>query len=215
MTELCSRVRLLPPSPGMASWTDLRAAAVAFAEHDWPVMPGTYQLAEHSSWLGKKGEPTGLMPVDDNWTSAATTDPAVAQDVWTNRPYSILLRCGVTVDAIEIPAGLGNAALAALRDKQQVGPIAITPFDTWMLLVKAGVPLLPKLAERVGISLRAHSTWVPLPPTERARIPYRWRMSPVAVGWAMPSSGAVQNVLVDVTSTRYGSRRAAAPAVPR
>ncbi|MGH3625123.1 MAG: bifunctional DNA primase/polymerase, partial [Sciscionella sp.] len=133
MTKNDEAVRILHPFPGMR-WTEIRTAAMDLAEHGWPVLTGTYQLAEHSGWLGKPGA-MGLEPVADLWTMAATTDPTVALEWWTRRPYSVLLACGNRVDALEIPATHGECALGHLRASGHLGPIAVTPFGTWLLFV--------------------------------------------------------------------------------
>ncbi len=64
---------LVPGIPGLA-WTKIRAAAVDLADHGWPILPGTYQLAEHGAWLGKPGA-AGLEPAAALWQLATTTDP--------------------------------------------------------------------------------------------------------------------------------------------
>jgi Bifunctional DNA primase/polymerase, N-terminal len=198
MTGLDSRSQLVHPFPGM-TWIEIRTAAVEATTHGWPVLPGTYQLAEHATWLGK-AQSLGLEPVDDRWTETATTDPSVAMDRWTARPYSLLLSCGSKVDAIEIPSMLGDPVVRLLRVNNSLGPIATTPFGTWLIFVQSGAPLHPNLASQVGITLHSNSSWVPLPPTNHGQIPYQWQIPPASVEWSLPSSRAVQAALNDATS---------------
>lgn len=200
--------RILHPYPGMA-WTEIRAAAVDLAEHGWPVLTGTYQLAQHAGWLGKPNA-TGLEPVDEFWTSATTTDPAVALEWWSRRPYSVLLACGTGIDALEVPTSHGDRALADLRSTGHLGPIAVTPVGTWLLFVRSESPLLPELTRRAHALLHADGKWVALPPTTQAQRPYRWRISPTAAGWSLPHSMSVQQALVTALDHAPPVRPAAA-----
>lgn len=185
---------LLPGIPGLA-WTEIRAAAVELAGHGWPVLPGTYQLVEHGSWLGKAGA-GGLEPAAALWQQAATTNPDVALDWWTRRPYSVLLVCGIAVSAVEVPATHGQRALPQLSPSER-GPVAITPFGSWLFFVRSdGEPLRPELAANAHAHLHAVGTWLPLPPTAREGLPYRWAVPPSAVSWVLPTSTDVQQDLV-------------------
>lgn len=195
MIESERAVRVLHPFPGIG-WTEIRSAAVAFAEHGWPVVPGTYQLAEWSAWLGKP-KAGGLEPVEDLWVTESITAPEIAENWWTRRPYSVLLACGKGVDALEVPASHGERALQRLRADGQLGPIAVTPFGTWLLFVRSGEPLRTALALNPQTQLHSYCCWVPLPPTTRGQLPYRWRMSPTAVAWSLPPAGTVQHALID------------------
>lgn len=184
---------LLPGIPGLA-WTQIRASAVELARHGWPVLPGTYQLATHGAWLGKAGA-VGLEPAADVWQLATTTDPDMAMDWWTRRPYSILLACGTQVNAVEVPAEHGRRTLAhLLRDER--GPVATTPFGSWLFFVHSDdEPLRTDLAARVHAQVHASGMWLPLPPTAREGVAYRWLMPPSSVGWTLPASVGVQRAL--------------------
>lgn len=196
MTEDCGAGRILHPIPGL-QWTEIRTAAVEFAAHGWPVLAGTYQLTEHSRWLGR-AQAGGLEPVADGWTTAATTDPGVALEEWTRRPYSVLLACGNKVDALEVPATHGERCIEELRASGELGPIAVTPFGTWLLFVGSGEPLHPTLAVRPHTQLHSSGQWVALPPTTQGQLPYRWRMSPTAVSWSVPDCLSVQATILSM-----------------
>lgn len=185
---------LVPGIPGLA-WAETRAVAVDLAQHGWPVLPGTYQLAEHGAWLGRSGA-AGLEPVAALWQLATTTNPDVAMEWWTRRPYSVLLACGAGVDGVEVPAAHGHRALAQLSPAQR-GPVAVTPFGSWLFFVRSDdEPLRPELAANAHAQLHASGAWLPIPPTARGGLPYRWRVPPSTVGWALPASAEVQRVLV-------------------
>lgn len=193
-------LRMLPAIPGL-SWTEIRSAAVGFAERGWPILPGTYQVAEHAGWLGKP-RAMGLEPVADLWSAASTSDPATALDWWTRRPYSVLLLCGGEVDAVEVPLNHGKRALQVLRSREQLGPIAVTPFHTALIFVTTGQALREEFGTISQIRLHASGDWVPLPPTTREGIQYRWRVFPSDVGWRVAESLAVQQALLETFDTQ-------------
>jgi hypothetical protein len=184
---------LVPVMPGL-DWTDVREAAVRYAAHGWPVLPGTYQFAEHSGWLGKHGS-IGLEPIADLWATATITHPDAAMDRWTQRPFSVLLACGHAVNAVEVPFAHGARALRSLESDER-GPVVATPSGSSLFLVRASdEPLRPELASTGHAHLHDAGTWLPLPPTRREGVPYRWRVNPLATEWALPSSADVQRAL--------------------
>lgn len=188
-----SGMALLPVMPGL-DWTEIRAAAVRYTKHGWPVLPGTYQFAEHSGWLGKGGS-VGLEPVADLWATAIITDPDAAMDQWTQRPYSVLLACGHTVSAVEVPFARGTQALGSLTRSER-GPVVATPSRSCLFLVQASdEPLQPELAAAANVQLHGPGSWLPLPPTRRHGVPYRWQVTPSATEWALPTSADIQRAL--------------------
>jgi hypothetical protein len=207
-TGAAHRTRIAPLVPGIPglSWAETRAVAVELAQHGWPVLPGTYQLAEHGAWLGRPGA-AGLGPAAPLWQLATTTNPDVAMEWWTRRPYSVLLACGTGVNGIEVPATHGQRVLAQLSPPQR-GPVAVTPFGSWLYFVRSDdEPLCPELAANAHAQLHASGAWLPMPPTARDGLPYRWRVSPDAVGWTLPTSTKVQRVLVASLSRQASDAR--------
>ena len=185
---------LVPVMPGL-DWTEIRAAAVRYAEHGWPVFPGTYQFAQHGAWLGKRGS-TRLEPVADQWAAAVITDPSAAMDQWSQRPYSVLLDCGQDVNAVEVPFAHGTRAWGCLTGDER-GPVVATPSGSSLFLVRASdEPLHPELAATAHAHLHGAGAWLPLPPTTGEGVPYRWRTTPAATEWALPVSADVQRALV-------------------
>ncbi|MGH3857248.1 MAG: bifunctional DNA primase/polymerase [Pseudonocardiaceae bacterium] len=196
---------LVPGIPGLA-WADTRAAAADLAQHGWPVLPGTYQLAEHGAWLGKL-DAAGLEPAAALWQLATTTNPDVAMEWWTRRPYSVLLACGAGVNGVEVPGTHRQRALAQLSPTQR-GPVALTPLGSWLFFVRSDdEPLRRELAANAHAQLHASGAWLPIPPTARDGLPYRWRVPPSTVGWALPASAEVQRVLVASLSRQADGAR--------
>ncbi|MFF5985890.1 bifunctional DNA primase/polymerase [Prauserella flavalba] len=211
MTNNDKAMRMLPAIPGL-SWTEARSTAVMLAEHGWPVLPGTYQLAEHAGWLGKP-RAMGLEPVADLWCTASTRDPAVALEWWTRRPYSVLLLCGAEVDAMEVPIDHANRALPMLRSRGQLSPIAVTPFRTSLIFVPAGHTLREEFDKSSQVRLHSSGAWVPLPPTCRDGVQYRWEVLPADVGWQVADSSAVQQALLETLDVRSAEAAATARSV--
>jgi len=134
-------------------------------------------------------------------------NPDVAMEWWTRRPYSVLLACGIGVNGIEVPATHGQRVLAQLSPPRR-GPVAVTPFGSWLFFVRSDdEPLRPELAANTHAQLHASGAWLPMPPTARDGLPYRWRVSPSTVGWALPASAEVQRVLVASLSRQVSDAR--------
>jgi hypothetical protein len=129
------------------------------------------------------------------WTADVTTDPTVAGEWWSQRPYSVLLACGGPVDALEFDAKHGEHVMSLLHEAGAMCPTVITPSDTWVLFVRAGRPLRTELAHRDDITLRGEGCWLPLPPTSRQGVQCVWRVAPSEIAWHVPESAAVQEVL--------------------
>jgi hypothetical protein len=201
------------PEPGRIL-AEIRDAAVDYVEHGWSVQPGTYQVHGSRYWHGS-ARAEGLEPIAEPWSGAGIADAEVAGEVWTRRPYSILMACGVVVDALEIPAALGARLAQPLRAADCLPPTIVSPFGTWLLLTSPGQPVRLELAQQPGIGVRRTGSWIALPPTAHGYLPYRWRTHPRALGWSVPSSLAVQHVLAEAVTPGYRrSPNAGAPRSP-
>ncbi|WP_020663613.1 bifunctional DNA primase/polymerase [Amycolatopsis benzoatilytica] len=189
------------PEPGRLLG-EIRDAAMDYVEHGWHIQPGTYQVHGSRHWHGHP-HADGLEPIAHPWSDAGIADTDLACEVWTRRPYAILLACGPVVDALEIPAALGAGLTQPLRAADCLPPTVVTPFGTWLLLTSPGEPIRLDLAQQPGIGVRRRGTWIALPPTTHGHLPYRWRMHPRAVGWSVPSARAVQHVLAEAVTPAY------------
>lgn len=100
------------------------------------------------------------------------------------------------MDAVEVRSDHGRRALGQLRDRGDSCPIVVSPYGSWLLLVRSGGELREELATRVR--LHAADAWMPLPPTSCADVPYRWRVTPTNCSWRLGDPGWVQESLLDV-----------------
>ncbi|SHF63937.1 bifunctional DNA primase/polymerase [Streptoalloteichus hindustanus] len=165
---------------------ELRDAAVSYASHGWPIVPGG----------------PDCLPVAQPCGSPPGLSAPQALETWTHAPYPILLACGRGIDAVDIPAAEGEHTLAALRESGAIGPVVVTSHGRWLLLVTSGLPLHPTL----GVRVLGSGSWAVLPPTEQHDRPHRWRIPPEAAGWTLPCRNLVQDALFQALRTTKTTR---------
>jgi hypothetical protein len=121
----------------------------------------------------------------------------------------VLLGTGSTLDAIEVPPGLG----AAVRKPgiPTPGPLAVTAAGRCVFLVRPGSPLRPELERRLDVVRHGTGSWVVVPPSRLPEGLVRWAIPPTRTGWRLPAADDVQRLLVDALDERPILR----PAVPR
>ena len=189
--------------------TELRAEAIGFACHGWPVVPGSYPRGSH--WVGMPSALTtgapqhGAVPVHSNWTQLAGCGPERVAELWSGHPFSVLLATGMGLDALDLPAELGRATAIGLRVAGVPVPIAATPTGRWLFPMFGGGALHRELAEHPNIVLHAHGDWVPLPPSPWLPGVVHWRVKPAMCGWELPR-------LYEVTDAVLAALDAGAPA---
>ncbi|MEU4427421.1 bifunctional DNA primase/polymerase [Actinoplanes sp. NPDC024001] len=163
----------------------LRRAALRYAEHGWPVTPGSY-LTGHRFHCDRPGCPiTGCHPALDTWAESASGDPARITGWWRHRPHAVLLTTGESFDVLEVPAPLARRA-------HGLGPAAVTATGRWMLMVRPGRPLCPELERRLDVIRHGVGSWIPAPPSRMVEGPVRWAVPPEQVGWRLPDAEMVQ-----------------------
>ncbi len=171
--------------------TRLRRAALRYAGHGWPVVPGAVRLA--GRYRCESGCPTiACHPDWPEWEPTATTDPDWVAALWAQRPRAVLLATGYAFDVLEVPAFLGRAA----ERGPGRSPVAVTGAGRWMFLVPPRAGLRPELAERADVVLHGRGSWIPAPPTPTAEGRVRWLVDPEEVHWRLPDPGVLQAKLV-------------------
>jgi len=201
----------------------LRRAALRYAAHGWVVAPGAC-FTGHRFDCGRPGCPImGGHPAIESWEDDATTDPAQVAHWWRRRPYTVLLATGWTFDVLEVPAALGLRVLGTTRLRAGVlgpewaearGPVAVTPDERWMFLVRPGAELRSELDERLDVVRHGRGSWIPAAPSRTPGGPVRWAVSPERVHWRLPDADAVQTMLIDALGAT-GHRPVPSRAVPR
>ncbi len=186
----------------------LRHAAVQFAVHGWPIIPGA-SLVGGRFTCGPGCRTVGCHPGfahDPGARPAAPgrtlRDPRLVATAWRRTPHAILLATGVAFDVVEAPAWL---AVGAGR-RTPPGPVALTPTGRWMFLVRPGTVLRAELAGRPDVVLHGEGSWIPAPPTRTPQGRVRWVTSPDEVDWALPSASVLQQWLAGGLPRAYTPR---------
>jgi len=181
----------------LGQWSDrwqrlvLRRAALRYAGHGWPVVPGA-ALLDGRYVCGPLCPTVACHPAIERWEHLATTSNSTVESWWRVGSHSVLLATGRSFDAIEVPERLGRAVATASR----LGPVAVTPSGRWMFLVRAGEALRPELATLLDVVLHGRGSWIPAPPTRTPEGRVRWEVAPNLTAWRVAEPYAVQRLLV-------------------
>ncbi len=165
----------------------LRTAASRFADHGWPVTPGSYFNGSRMACDRATCWATSCHPILPDWDRS--TDVHIGQ-WWRERPHSVLLPTGRVFDVIEVPSLLG------LKVQDVTAPVAVTPAGRWMFLVRKGATLRPELEQRSDIVHHGDGSWIPAPPTVLPEGHVRWQLSPWHLDWHLPDPDALQQAMV-------------------
>lgn len=184
--------------------SELRAAALDYAAHGWPVIPGSFWQA--GEWTGWADPPThdavAPAPVTVGGVSDASRIAAEISAWWSGLPYSVLLATGTAVDAIEVPAAVGRRVRSVLQSMDVNAPIAVTPVGQWWFGMAAGEPLRPELASMAEVLLRSRGSWVVAPPCAYPEGEVQWRSTPEDCGWRLPDPYDVQYAVLEALLPR-------------
>jgi Bifunctional DNA primase/polymerase, N-terminal len=180
--------------------TELRAEAIGFACHGWPVVPGSYPRG--SSWVGMPlslrdgvGQ-HGSVPVHPDWAQLAGSGPERIAELWAGHPFSVLLATGMGINALDLPAELGRATAIGLRVAGVPVPIAATPTGRWLFPVLGGNALHPEVEDHPGVVFHAEGGWVPLPPSPCLPGVVHWRVKPAVCNWELPRLDEVTDAVL-------------------
>ena len=125
----------------------LAAAAASYAAMGWPVCAGAYPPparphrgagAVRGCSCDRIGCPApGAHPISAAWQVEATTDPAMAEALWTARPdVNVILATGRVFDVLDVPAPLGLTALNLMAGADiKPGPVALSAGDRALFFV--------------------------------------------------------------------------------
>ncbi|MBV8997323.1 MAG: bifunctional DNA primase/polymerase [Pseudonocardiales bacterium] len=180
--------------------TELRAEAIGFARHGWPVVPGSYPRGSH--WVGTpsllrtEAGHHGAIPVHADWAQLAGCGPERVAELWMGHPFSVLLATGMGIDALDLPAELGRATAIGLRVAGIPVPIAATPTGRWLFPVIGAGARNFELAEHPDVLLHAQGGWVPLPPSPCLPGVVHWRIKPEMCGWELPRLDEVTDAVL-------------------
>lgn len=208
----------------MRLWPDVRwhgsrarRAALRYAEHGWPVVPGAFETRAGRFDCGILGCRTiACHPALPDWQTRASTDPETLRTWWRSNPYTVLLATGHAFDILEVPFAIGRlaAGAATAAGRTARGPLAVAPAGRWMFWVRPGHALLPELAEQADVVLHGPGSWVPAPPSEQTGGRVRWEIQPDVHDHRPAEPYAVQALMVAGLHTRRSRRTTARPPMP-
>jgi len=186
--------------------TTLLRAALRYASHGWPVVPGTFAGATEGSHACRRVAclVRGAHPAVPDWPTACTVEPGRIAQWWARDRYLIVLPTGIAFDALEVPADLGAAVRQELVRAHggPTAPIALAPNGRWQVLVSPGARLRAELADRAGVMLHGLGSWVAGPPSPLPTGAMRWLVPPQAVNWTPADAGLVQWTLTTFVRRR-------------
>ncbi len=140
--------------------------------------------------------------------AGASADPARVAAWWDRRPFGILLATGTVLDVIEMPAEIGRAVCAALRDRSELVPVAATSTGRWWIPVAAGSEPWTGGAggsddavDRSAVRLLNRGALVAAPPSECTQGFVHWRVSPSACGWRLPTGELLGELVKTAVTT--------------
>jgi hypothetical protein len=171
--------------------SQLRRAALRYADRGWPVFPGAYLNTDRYA-CGPLCPTVACHPALENWDTAASTDTADVEMWWDRQAFSVLLATGRAFDVIDVPARIGLPASRVAV----LGPVVVTPVGRWMFLVEPGDPLRSELAEQLDVVKHGPGSWIPAPPTRTLDGRVRWEVPPAVTEWRLPDPYAVQKALL-------------------
>ncbi|RJQ78513.1 DNA primase [Pseudonocardiaceae bacterium YIM PH 21723] len=185
---------------------ELRAEAIGLAERGWPVLPGTYPVGtqcdgQNSKSLSGSDDQQGPTPVCQDWVQRIGASAKDIAEVWSGRPYSLLVATGYVLDAIEVNTELGRLAASVLRDSGFPVPIAAMPNGRWFFLTQSESKLYTELAARQDVVLHGKGSWLTLPPSPLQHGVVHWRVHPQVCSWVLPTSDFVQDALMQAART--------------
>lgn len=170
-------------------------AALTYAEHGWPVLPG-------SAWNGRRFVIPGTMHVTDGIRPSvprnhATTEAAAITAWWdvTGRLVpSVLIRSGLSFDVVSAPRSIGERVVREEKFRRNAGPV-IYRIDTGRMFFIVEPDERPSPNEPGGIELLRSGSWVVAPPTRVRGANVRWWVSPEYANWRPATLSVVWEAL--------------------
>jgi Bifunctional DNA primase/polymerase, N-terminal len=163
----------------------LRRAAMRYAGHGWPVVPGAVLVGARYR-CGPLCPTVACHPAVDGWDQRATVDKSIVDAWWRADAFSVLVATGRAFDVLELAAGPDLVAT------DWPGPLLRAPSGGLMFLLRTGAALHPELAARADVVLHGVGSWIAVPPTRAPVGHLRWIVAPPASAWRLPDAEPVQ-----------------------
>ncbi|MFI9383389.1 bifunctional DNA primase/polymerase [Kutzneria sp. NPDC052558] len=163
--------------------TRLRAAAVEYAAHGWPVVPVSFFDGRSYTCVQADCVEETMHPVWRLWPDRASADPKVVAAWLGMLTLSVAVRTGVVFDVVSMPEAAATRVQAALAERHTATPVAVwRERGRRLFWVEPGLPWRPVLG-RLDARVSAENGWVPVPPTPTRHGPVQWAVEPAQTGW--------------------------------
>jgi hypothetical protein len=176
----------------------VQQAAVKYAQHGWPVLPG-------SAWNGRRFVVPGTLKITDGVRPSvarnlATTDVTVVARWWnadTRMEPSVLVRSGQAFNLVSVAFDLAQRVMSLMEAAGQTAPVLYQPDLGRACFFVRCEPLLTGAFGRPGqVVAVAPGDWVGVPPTRTGNSAHiRWWSTPELAAWSPIDVPALSDTL--------------------
>lgn len=211
-------------------WRALAATARSLVDTGWPVVPGAWwaPLRQRHRCDSPACRATGLHPAPVGCHDGAVCAPGQAdlarytvRDAaevatrWAFRPYTVLVVTGLVVDALDLPAPLGERLLTAMTALRSPTVATVGGGRTSVFLA-AGPAVDPSRAagwNRAGVVCHQRGSWTVAAPSVVDGRPVSWAPHPPWPSRQLPDADEVLPLLDQLV--RRAHRRTPTPTSSR
>lgn len=176
---------------GLDEWnadkrSEVEKAAVLYAEHGWPVLPG-------STWNGRRYVIPGTLKVTDGLRPSVARNLASSDIDIVNRWWSadarlvpsVLLRSGDVFGLVAVAFELAYEAMTTTEFRSHAGPVMYRPDQGRAhFVVRPDRALCGDFGKPGEVTAIASGEWVAAPPTRTGNgVNVRWWSTPESVNW--------------------------------
>lgn len=162
----------------------MRQAALRYARHGWPVLPGSFRAWPDETIANR----LLVAPKYVDGPPIASLDRVQIARWWSCTPYPVLVPTGELFDAFDVSLPTATRAARLLEQKQIRTPMLALPDDTVRLLVSPDTSARHTLAHSGAIRLLTMGDWTPVPPLVVSGAQLRWIISPEETDWIVADS---------------------------
>lgn len=208
MVTQTAEIPTTTPDGGAAEKTPQSAftAAMEYAEHGWPVLPG-------STWNGRRYQIPGTNRITDGVRPTvprnyATTRGSTITEWWGLRgPLvpTVLLRSGLAFDVLSVARPLAELVIKHTAFCNNAGPVAFRPDKgrAYFMVTPGEIPATGFGGDPGEIVLMESGSWILVPPARLSPgVNAVWLVTPEHVGWKLATFEIVRDVLSLVVKNR-------------
>jgi hypothetical protein len=181
-------------------------AALRYAEHGWPVLPGSIWNGFRFFIPSSRLVTNGVRPAIAR--NLASTDVRTVARWWgadAGWVPSVLLRSGPAFTIVAMPAPLGRRVLDSAEFRGRRGPVGYRPdLHRAYFIVQAGQSeTISNHTARHDVEVLSPGEWIPAPPTRLGDdAVVQWWCTPESVDWQPASLSRVDSAVRTVLAGR-------------